>query len=349
MKNSYFIYGDLQFGKDGDFSLPSKSGFTTRLDNTLATCQLIADEISRRKPKYVIGLGDNFDPQSTIDTITLSACSEGLGIIGKTCDDVGAEHHVIVGNHDIITKDSRIFSSKFLDYYPNTFVHLDVEQVGEMAFVPFLSNEYEMMKKISNLEPGSIVFSHIDIKGSYLNDKYVIDSGIDPSVFSKFSFVFNGHIHIPQKIEPNIWCVGSALQFYAHERPIKIPRGFYFVDSDSLSPVFIKNTASPAIYKTRSIEELKTFDSDSYVIFEYDRNKMSESEAINLVKRFQKYRVLGVNISDFSQTRRSKYIKSTTEKDIVEEFFTQYNNPLVNKEDLKRESLNILNKGLKGI
>ena len=58
--------------------------------------------------------------------------------------------------------------------------------------------DHEFLKKYNS----DILFSHIDITGSSLYKAFGIDIGIDPNLLCMyFNNVFNGHIHLGQKLE----------------------------------------------------------------------------------------------------------------------------------------------------
>jgi len=158
----------------------------------------LVDEV---KPDLVVNLGDVFHTLSPyIRKDVLMVGSEIFQETAKRCRVV-----VLAGNHDMFRGEVAI---KFLE---NVNIRI-IDQAYEgregdirMTFVP-----YGWESSLDRLHETDLLFLHTDVKGVKLSSGKIMEEGIEPFL-NVGKFVFNGHIHRPQRVG-NIECVGSVMQ-----------------------------------------------------------------------------------------------------------------------------------------
>jgi DNA repair exonuclease SbcCD nuclease subunit len=334
------VYGDPQFGASGDFSYPSSTGYTTRLDTSLAICYWISELVSKNKPDFVINLGDVFEQMQVVDSLSLSAAAEGMGVISRATHDVGGRHYVLLGNHDLSNQSRTIFSSNFLNYYPSTEVVSDFKTLDseKIAFVPFSEEVSTIESYLDSLSEDFMVFSHIDLKNVQFSfvSGYYSDFGVDVEKLKRFRLVVNGHIHTPRMISDNFVQLGSLQQFTHDQLDKELPRSVLLVDDGKLN--FIPNTLAPRIVKVKSVEELDQYSNNSYIIFE-NVEGVDEKELLVLLSRFSKFRIVGSKA--LAQPIQSYTLRSDTPEELFKEYLSTVSMSL-DRDILEREGLEVI-------
>lgn len=113
---------------------------------------------------------------------------------------------ILTGNHDLFRGRSYldVLSEEGVDVISEPAI---IEMDGcKMGFIPY---GYEQLAKEISREV-DVTLMHADIKDAVLSTGKVMEEGISSHELLS-PFVFNGHIHKPQKVG-NIICVGSPMQ-----------------------------------------------------------------------------------------------------------------------------------------
>jgi hypothetical protein len=280
----------MHIGRHSLFNEPTLSGYGLRLDNIVQCCQWIAEVVREHKPDVVINGGDTFDTIGHVTSDSLSAVGRGIGCIDQACGDVGAEHLVIVGNHDLYHESGLVSPIDVFDGYTNVrLIKNDVSfDMGgrEVLLLPYTrDSEYaNSILRSFQQRGGGLVFSHLDVKGMRITPTYVSDTGID-SDFDGI-MVYSGHYHT-YNVQGNwLVCVGSALQHrYTEYSDV---RGIVMVDPSDMTHEVIRNTVSPVLWKTNTLDGLEGLPDHSYVLFEYDPREVDVDQIRECTARFSK-------------------------------------------------------------
>ena len=161
----------------------------------------LLDVIKTEKPDLMIHLGDVFHTLSPF--IRKDVINFGVELFNNLAEHVRI--YVLTGNHD------KFRGKCYLDFLQSKNVTVVSSPVTmsshnvRMGFIPHGEEEI-----IPALAPDvDILFLHADVFGARLSTGKMMEEGV--SDITSVRFVFNGHIHLPQKVG-NIICVGSPLQ-----------------------------------------------------------------------------------------------------------------------------------------
>lgn len=216
-----------------------------------------------KKGDILVHLGDVFDNRQS-----LNLAAQNLGIrVFEELSKIFPEIHIIVGNHDIMRKNSNDISSvDCLKYIPNVNVYKEpkILEYGDVkcALMPWRRNTEHERETIKKMGDGiDYLFCHTETQGVQTNPsrKYLSDHGNSRSVFSSFGHVFSGHIHFRQRIG-NLTFVGNPYAMTRSDRDNK--KGIYILDLKSGDVEFINNTYSPRFkrYYINDIFERRMFE-----------------------------------------------------------------------------------------
>lgn len=128
---------------------------------------------------------------------------------------------ILRGNHDYY--DESFF--KFLSYMENIHFIDNVYSIDNMLFVPH-------GKELTEIDFTSFdyVFLHHQFKGSVLMNGYILDEGIDASIFNSYSGrVLSGHIHKKGTVG-NVEYIGSPYPVYFGDNDYK-GRGIFLEEN----------------------------------------------------------------------------------------------------------------------
>lgn len=208
-------------------------------------------------------LGDVFDNRQNLNLAVLDLGIELFEELTKCFKEV----HIIVGNHDIMRKNSNdITSVDCLKYIPKVFIHktpqiIKYEENGKVvkcSLMPWQSDRQEELDWISN--KADYLFCHTEINGYQMTrSKYQLsENGNNASDFHNFTKVYSGHIHYRQMHDnTNILYVGNPYQMTRND--IGNDKGVYCLDPFTNEETFYKNEYSPVFlsYKISDVLETK--------------------------------------------------------------------------------------------
>jgi len=208
-------------------------------------------------------LGDVFDNRQSINLAAQHLAIEVFEELSKVFPEI----HIIVGNHDIMRKNSNDISSvDCLKYIPNVTVHkkpkLFKYESGSCLLMPWRrdsKHEKETLERYS--EKIDYLFCHTETQGVQTspNTRYLHEGGNDLSTFRRFKKVYSGHIHFRQE-KGNFILVGNPYQMTRSDRDNQ--KGIYILDLEKDKHQFIPNTYSPVFirYYIKNILERKMFE-----------------------------------------------------------------------------------------
>ena len=87
-----------------------------------------------------------------------------------------------------------------------------------------------------------MLFSHIDIKGSFVTPQHILDEGVDiVRLSNNFKKVINGHLHSPQSFNGgSVLNIGASTSLSFSDNSEYIPH-VAIVDSNSLNITYFNN------------------------------------------------------------------------------------------------------------
>ena len=249
------FYTDIQVDRYSRFDMKTESGYGLRIDNIIACAEWISEEIKSRKPRIVVNGGDTHNSIGVVSTEASSAIGKCISIINEACDSVGAEHMIILGNHDMGILSNSVTSVDNLKFLSEvTLVTEPCEfLMGARKFgiVPYSRDtNYTRNALLTHMANGcKIVFTHLDFDGFKFNSVKSSECELKPTEFDPNFKIVNGHYHIYQEIG-SVLSPGSCIQHKYAEYSEK--RGIIWID-EKLNFELIPNKVSPVLKKVNSL------------------------------------------------------------------------------------------------
>jgi len=191
-------------------------------------------------------LGDVFDNRQSINL-----AAQDLGIrVFEELSKIFPEIRVIVGNHDIMKKNSNdITSVDCLKYIPNVTVHKEphIERYkdAKCLLMPWRRDFHHEVESLDAIEEDiDYMFCHTETRGVQTSPstKHLHEGGNEVIVFKRFKRVYSGHIHYRQE-KQNFVLVGNPYQMTRSDRGNR--KGIYLLDLESGEHQFFENNYSP--------------------------------------------------------------------------------------------------------
>lgn len=227
------------------------SKYTTRLQMIIDTFRWMYNIFEKHNVDIIVNCGDLFDSYN-VRAEELSAMSEALKFGGNI-----PELHIL-GNHEILDKHRMFNAVALLDNYSHIDVITDpVKLKCGISLLPYCTIEEatDIIPYLSN----DILFSHIDIKGSFVTPQYALDVGVEPTRLSNnFKRVINGHLHSPQSFGACVHNIGASTSLSFSDNSDYIPR-ITILDTDSLTLTYESNPHAIRFIKRENstVEELQ--------------------------------------------------------------------------------------------
>jgi len=208
-------------------------------------------------------LGDVFDNRQSINL-----AAQDLAIrVFEELSKIFPEIHVIVGNHDIMKKNSNDISSvDCIKYIPNVTVHKKTQLITynttKCLLMPWRRDSVHEKETLQRYTDNiDYLFCHTETQGVQTspNRTYLHEGGNELSTFKRFKKVYSGHIHYRQE-KDNFILVGNPYQMTRSDRDNQ--KGIYILDLENDTHKFIENNYSPIYikYYIRDILELNISD-----------------------------------------------------------------------------------------
>lgn len=338
------FYTDTHFGNTGDFSHPSASGYSTRLDYTIALHQWILDLVEEHQPDLIVNGGDLYKSQGTIEAKAISACTATMTNIARKCPSI--PHFVLLGNHDFITTDRSISSIDWLEKLPPFTLVKEttvVEDFGfSMVLAPYFHTEQESYESVQEAlaqctHQTKVFFGHLNLRGVIESvtrtpagfSEYKLE-GSDNKKFvdckllsSSFTFAFNGHHHVPQQPFTNVILPGSLQQFTVTEFDYGMRRGVWIIDTDKQTTKLIPNYISPRITKVFKLSQLDELEDNTNVIYTHIDSTEQKPIIEKALERFQSSRILstaGLVTKDKDDSTPQLNLESSSPEETFEKY-----------------------------
>ena len=192
--------------------------------------------------KTVIDLGDTFDNRRSID---FPAIQWAITNYYDRLQELGIEHHVIVGNHTAYFKNSNKINSPslLLQQYPNITVYSEPTEVKihnlPIVFIPWINQENEQQTaQLIHKTNATVCMGHLELNGFVAHKGHVMENSRDPIQFKKFNKVFTGHFH-SRSDNGKIYYIGNPYEIYFND--VDEERGFIVFDTETLEHEYINN------------------------------------------------------------------------------------------------------------
>ena len=208
-------------------------------------------------------LGDVFDNRQSVNLAAQDLAIRVFEKLGEIFPDI----HIIVGNHDIMRKNSNEISSvDCLKYLPNVNVLKEPKILkykdATCLLMPWRRNHEHEIETLDNIKDKiDYMFCHTETRGVQISPstKHLHDGGNEVGIFKRFKRVYSGHIHYRQDKE-NFVLVGNPYQMTRSDRDNQ--KGIYLLDLESGNHTFFENKLSPVFlrYYINEILEMRMED-----------------------------------------------------------------------------------------
>jgi DNA repair exonuclease SbcCD nuclease subunit len=187
----------------------------------------------------VFQLGDMFDSRTALSLKAYHACKATWF---DPLEEHGIRMHILLGNHDIVHKNTLNINSPelMLGEYKNVTVHKNIATVGDFDIIPWIcdENKDEVEKKLT-ASKSRYCLGHFEISGfAMYRGAEAHSDGLSVSMFDNYEMVFSGHYH-HKSHKGNILYVGTPYEItwsdYAD------PKGFHILDTGTGKLEFIEN------------------------------------------------------------------------------------------------------------
>lgn len=340
-------YTDIQVDRYSRFDKKTESGYGLRLDNIIDCAKWIGDEIRNRKPEVVVNGGDTYNSIGIVSSESLSATGKCINIINQACEEVGSEHIVLLGNHDLSLISNKVTTVDHLAELSNlTLVkepsNFEVRNI-KFGLIPYHHDKsYTEKSLIQSLNSGNkFVFTHLDFNGMKLNSKMKSESELKPTGYSKKVRIINGHYHIPQEVG-NVYCPGSCIQHKYSEFSRK--RGILYIDSKG-DFEFIQNEISPYLVKVNSLKELEDLNlpkERTYVYIDFDPKVDNEDDVYEELNKYSRC-IINRSSSSISVKRFEQKLLGDTPEELIKNYIDNYYETSLSKDRLKDISFKMIN------
>lgn len=205
----FIVFSDIHFSMNRRCSYILPDGRSSWLVTQLDLVEQIFDYARENNIEFVFFDGDLFEDKSKIDTTVYNAVWE---LFANLVTD-GFKIFFNTGNHDIYTQNRRSSLMPFSDIVAVITQPEDFPDHNYLIrIIPYGMTEGNLKVDKTTEYDKYILFTHENIAGLKLGPTdYVGQSNLKPILFSRWDYVFNGHIHKPQILK-NVYNVGSPMQ-----------------------------------------------------------------------------------------------------------------------------------------
>lgn len=193
------VVGDVHVCKNSSIVNSRGRKYTQRLDNCIASVNWVERTAEEQACDCIVYLGDFFD-KSGLDQDTITAI--------RDIEWSDIQKYFIVGNHESEDADLFCSSTKAIEG-PNRTVINEPTAIGEMTFIPYITeiDRKPFAEYVKN--KNSIVFAHNDIAGIYYGP-VISKVGFDiAEIEANCKLFIDGHLHNGQWISNKVRTLGN--------------------------------------------------------------------------------------------------------------------------------------------
>lgn len=298
--------------------------YTTRLKMIIDTFKWMYSVFSAQNVEIIVNCGDLFDSHN-LRSEEISAMSEALSY------SRGVPEYHVLGNHEILDKRRNFYASAMLSNYAHiTIVDVPLKLKNGLSFLPYM--EVREVNECLSLISNKVLFSHIDIQGSRLNQFHVLEEGVQVSSLSDiFGYVFNGHIHTYQNLGKGVYNIGATTS-YSFADDMQYDPSICIFDTDTGELTRIRNPYAIKFIKAECSAESQLAAIKSFLNSMLDRQlvlriscesqfKYQLSELLDAYDNVVTYRIQSSSIDNSeldSEFEKSNSVN--TARDVVDKF-----------------------------
>jgi DNA repair exonuclease SbcCD nuclease subunit len=247
-----------------DFDRLTKDGRSFRLSLYEKSLWFVWEYCKKNGINYWVDAGDFFHSRESITLPVLdmvgnffSECEEKESKSGKIFK------YFLKGNHDTNNKVGDITSLSILSKYGKVIKNTSLEGISlansMSCFIKFIPWGKEDFVEQVNNSKSNLVIAHRMLKGSKVNNTILDGESLKGLDYSKFDNIFCGHVHEYQKIQDNVYYVGSLVGNNFNDKDQD--KGFIVYNFETKNFEKIKNPYSPnyKVINFENLEELKHY------------------------------------------------------------------------------------------
>ena len=327
------VCADIHAHNYGKYSSVSSDGLNSRLNWILLAIGEIIKKSKEHKVDALVIAGDVFHSRKSIDVTVLDA------VYNEFLKEKELPMYLVAGNHDIAESGKRRYSIKvFSKLMKVVTVPKVVEIAGnKVGMIPWTNDPDKLSLVVTEFKKQHVkyVIGHLGIKGGVTgNHDYVMEGDIEPSIFSKFTWVALGDYHKHQVIKSNIYYVGSPIQHSWGESDDK--KGFMIFDANGGE--FIELEGFPRFITVRNEKDAKTVTDKDYVKVV---GKSQDIKSIIIPKGAMKVEIVERNAEQKSRIQFS----DETYKGILQKYAQVFPQDRVDEDFLVSVGLSYIQKG----
>lgn len=309
--------GDQHFKVD---NIPDVELFINRITNL----------VEKKKPDFVVLLGDLLDTHERLHTIPLNKAYEFINNIRKV-----SKTYILTGNHDMVNHLQFLTNNHWLNYlkeWTNVVVVdnvvLEVINNKKFVFVPYVEPG-RFLEALNTLEEewadADCIFAHQEFHGCKMGAIVSLEGDKWPEDYPN---IVSGHIHNNQKPQKNIYYPGSSIQIAFGENQDNIIASLTFKEDEKdyeLEEIDLKLPKKKIIYT--NIEDVEKIDIERTD----DKIKISVCGDHNEYKTFKKTKKYKELVSKgakviFKPKKIETQIKNENLKKVIENNTTDLTN-----------------------
>lgn len=237
-----------------------EDGRNSRLEWILKAFDGIVNISVERGCDALVIAGDTFHSRKSIDINVLESAYKRLRDASKRIRLI-----ILEGNHDISEASRKSTSIQVFSEIAEIITKPVVITIAgsRIGFLPWTDSRKKTASALKFLKKrATYLIGHIALRSGVVGvHEYVMEGGIEPSVFRDFEWVLLGHYHKHQCIRDNIYYVGSPIQHTWGESGDT--KGFMI--AGSTKPEFVELPDFPRFIKVRNPDDAETVRGIDYV------------------------------------------------------------------------------------
>lgn len=209
------LFSDIHFHNWSQYSTVTENGRNSRLMHTVAVVEQIKDYCRETAAEHAFLLGDLFHSRTKIDIDVYDAAWNAMKSLATV-----VELHMLLGNHDSHNRIGDVHSLEPFKEFAHVIdkpCRFDIDVKGDavrIEAIPWVASREEFAEHAAKVEQCHALLMHQSVIGAELSSGYTKAGEVQLSDIptTKANYVFMGDYHKPQKLEPNLFYLGSPLQ-----------------------------------------------------------------------------------------------------------------------------------------
>lgn len=242
------IFSDLHLHNWKYGASIGSNGINTRLQHQANFLEYIWQYHIDNQIDKIVFCGDLFHTHGRLDTEVMNVALDGFARLGEGSNvENDPKCVMLVGNHDMKSKDGRINAVQHFDKLGWKVVYPDTVSSpwSHCAFYSYTDEEQKFSWAMGNCTNSKYLFLHQGVRSVPVGSGFEIPNEfLDPNkIAPSINFVFTGHYHRHQQVSDKLVVIGSPMQHTWSDAGED--RGFIVLDTDTDSWKFISYKNSP--------------------------------------------------------------------------------------------------------